>query len=211
MELKLSLLINAIIFLATTSIVISYFFKRKTQTKALGARSFKYFTTISNVSAALTSLAVIIAELAVKSDTITYPHVLVHLKLMSTVAVTLTLVTSIFHLGPVFGFGHMFGGTNFYMHLAGPLLAIYAFCFLENFDSLTVEESIVAVVPSLIYYMVYVRQVIFVQRRDASGHLERGWEDFYGFNRGGRWPLVLVLMLAVILGISLGLRLLYNV
>ena len=39
--------------------------------------------------------------------------------------------------------------------------------------------------PVLLYGLLYLRRVVFQQR----------WEDFYGFNRGGKWPLSFAAML----------------
>ena len=173
--------------------------------------AFKYYTTLSNIFSAVGCGVFLFFE--VKNCVMcgqNVPHWAVVLKYFGLVTVTLTFLMVLFYLAPTRGFGKLYGGSSFFTHCLGPLLAFISFCFLEDFDRISVEEAFVALVPSLAYYMVYLRNVLLVAERDAEGNLIKGWDDLYGFNRSGKWPFILVLMLGIIVIIALVLRIIYN-
>jgi hypothetical protein len=54
---------------------------------------------------------------------------------------------------------------------------------------MTPGTAILGMLPMLLYGAVYLYKVILAPEG-------RRWEDFYGFNRGGMWPIAAVAMLA---------------
>ena len=103
---------------------------------------------------------------------------------------TVTILTVFLFLGPSQGgYGDLLRGENLYMHLIGPLLAILSFCLIEKQKKL-LSTALTGVVPVLLYGAVYLYKVVYAPE-------ERRWEDFYGFNKGGKW---LISFLAMIVG-----------
>ena len=221
-EFYLSIACNLFILVATTLVVVSYFIVKNEDGKPRGKGAMKFFTTLSNIFAAFASGLIVAYEVAVliKNPQATefgaYPHVLSLLKLYSTATVMLTLLTVVFFLGPTIGYGPMFSGTSFYMHLLGPVLAFVSLIFLESnrrfgsFGSISIEEALVGLIPIIAYFYAYLRQVLLVSERDENGNLIRGWEDFYGFNKNGKWQISGIIMLLAVLAIMFSLRILYN-
>ena len=178
-----SLIINAFIFVATLTIIVSHFRKNGAWQVAQGLKQFRYFTVLSNALCAIGALAVAIGQ---AGGTVSHPAFL--LKYLGTASVTVTILTVFLFLGPVQGYGNVLSGDFFYMHLVGPLLAILSFCLLER-RRMTPGTAMLGMLPMLLYGAVYLYKVILAPEG-------RHWEDFYGFNRGGMWPIAAVAMLA---------------
>ena len=177
----LSVLIKAAIFLAMLTILILFFRKDGKWAFENGAPAFRYFTVLSNIFSAVTALAMAICQLGGS-----VPEGVLLLKYMSTVSVTVTMLTVFLFLLPTQGAAKMLGGSNFYMHLIGPGLAIGSYCFLEK-RALSLGQALLGVLPVMAYGAVYLWKVIYAPQ-------EKRWEDIYGFNRGGKWPVAFAAM-----------------
>ena len=116
--------------------------------------------------------------------------------------VTVTLLTVIVFLGPALGYKSQLSGAGFYYHLVGPLLAIVSFCFLERVFDLSFVLSLLGIVPVLLYGLFYLYKVVLCPE-------EKRWEDFYGYNKSGKWPISFAAMMVGAFVICLLLRLLY--
>ena len=57
--------------------------------------------------------------------------------------------------------------------------------------------------PVLLYGAVYLYKVVFTPE-------ERRWEDFYGFNKGGKWPAAFITMMAGAFAVCMELMALQN-
>ena len=144
---------------------------------------FRYFTTLSNILSALASLAVAIAWLCGG-----LPFWALLLKYAGTVAVTVTLLTVLLFLGPsTRDWKGLLDGPELLLHLICPLLAIISLLAFEK-TAMPAWTIAVGVLPVALYAALYWYKVIRVPD-------ERKWPDFYGFNRGGKWPLMSSLML----------------
>ena len=75
-----------------------------------------------------------------------------------------------------------------YTHLIGPLLALLSFCLLER-RKMSFGSAMMGLLPMLLYGAVYLYKVMFAPE-------DRRWEDFYGFNKAGKWPIACVGMVA---------------
>ena len=193
----ISIILNLVIFITTTLIVIGYFRKDGRWNKEQGLFAFRFFTCMSNALCAVAALLMAVAQIA---GAVPYPILL--LKYLGTVTVTVTLMTVLLFLGPVsIGFKDLFKGTNFYMHLAGPLLAIISFCALER-GAMSVAASLLGVIPVIAYGMLYLYKVICAPE-------EKRWKDYYGFNRNGKWPVMFAVMVAGTAVICLVLRVIF--
>ena len=171
------------------------------QKPVYGVRVFRYFTIDSNVLMAAAALMAAVFEIcALTGDTAALPAWMTVLKYVFTCAVALTMLTVLFFLGPTQGYRRMLSGDNLYMHLIGPLLAILTFCFLEHGAPLALSDTLIALIPTVLYGGIYLTLVVILKKLP----------DFYGFNAGGRWQLSMAAMIAASWGINLLIRLLYN-
>ena len=177
-----SIVINSVIFAVTSVLLVRCFYMEGRWQLRRGLKAFRYFTVLSNAFCALTALAMAIGQLrgAVSPLLLTF-------KYLGTASVAVTLLTVFLFLGPTQGYRALLSGDSFYMHLAGPLLAIGSFCFLEKRD-MTMATALTGLLPVLLYGVVYLNKVVYAPQ-------EKRWEDFYGFNRGGKWPVAFGAML----------------
>lgn len=150
---------------------------------------FRYFTTLSNIFAMIGCAVILPFSLtgAIRGGVV-IPHAFSLMKYVSAVSVCVTLLTVLFFLGPVQGYDKMLGGEGLYLHLIGPVLAVVSCCLLEK--GWTWAEGVLGMLPTVIYGTVYYVQVM--ERKK--------WEDFYGYNRGGRWYIS---VLAMVVGTAL--------
>ena len=116
----------------------------------------------------------------------------------------LTFLVSLFILSPAKGFVLIFTGSRFFLHGVCPILAIVAFCFFMSEKRLTIRDSLLALIPVLIYAIVYYVMVAVL------GEEKGGWNDFYGFlSRLPHWiPLTAIMPLTFL--IATGIRVLHN-
>ena len=153
------------------------------------SRLFRYFTTLSNMLCAFAALAVLLHSGGA------LPFWVLLLKYTGTAAVTVTMLTVFIFLGPIsHKWKDLLVGPELVLHLINPLLAIVSFVFFEKTE-LPVWTIAAGVAPVLLYGILYGIKVLGVRE-------ERRWNDIYGFNRGGRWKVSFVMMLAAAAVIS---------
>lgn len=147
-----------------------------------GLAALRFFTLLSNLFCALAAL--LLALSALSGDV---PQWVWLLKYIGTAAVTVTLLTVMFFLAPSAGYKAMLSGRDFYLHLLGPVLAIVSFCFFERYYPLPFPLSLVGILPVILYGGVYLYKVVL------SPEGQR-WDDFYGYNKNGKWPVAFTAM-----------------
>ncbi len=192
----IDLLLNLVIFVLTAVLVFRMFRTDGAWNPARGFRSLRFFTTLSNLFCAVAALL-----LCLFPDS----RLVWMLKYTGTAAVTVTLMTVFVFLAPALGKGglaRLLNGSALFMHLLTPLAALATFCLLER-RGMTPAQALWGMVPVLIYGTVYLYKVIFAPEN-------RRWEDFYGFNRSGKWPLSYALLAAGSLLICFGLMTVQN-
>ena len=200
-----ALILNCIVVVATAAIVVSYFFRSRNPLVKSGFDSFQFFTTDSNVLAALSSLVMIPFEIQIlRGKREKLPHAAVVLKYIGMTAVMLTFLTVMVLLMPTYGAVFTLLGTALYMHLAGPLIALVTFLFLETDSKIRFPETFLAVIPSAVYGAVYLTEVVII------GEQNGGWMDFYTFNRGGYWYITSVVIIGITYLIALVTRIIHN-
>lgn len=184
----MALILNALIFAITLLAVLSLFRRGGQWAPGRGIRALRFFTVLSNILCGIGALAMCL-----------WPsHEGVwRLKYVGTAAVTVTLLTVVCFLGPTQGYRRMFRGSDLFMHLVTPALALVSFCEFER-RGLSFSASMLGMIPVLLYGVVYLYKVVFAP-------VDRRWEDFYGFNRGGKWPLSFAAMVAGALLVCIGL------
>ena len=171
----------------------------------MGLRTFCMFTVNSNILCAAAMAMVIPYTLdGLRTHNYHMPRWIVDLVYMGVTAVALTFLVSLFILSPAKGFVLIFTGSRFFLHGVCPLLAIVAFCFFMSEKRLTFRDMLLALIPVLIYTIVYYVMVAVV------GEEKGGWNDFYGFlSRLPHWiPLSAIMPLTFL--IALGIRVLHN-
>ena len=195
-----SLVLNLLIFMVTTGVVVSYFFGTSKIIRN-GYECFMFFTTDSNVLAAVGALTVAICDVNIlKGKTVRLPRAVTLLKYAGTVSVVLTFCTVMAFLVPIYGAEMQLTGTAFHMHLVAPMMALVSFVFFDPSLRMTKPAILAGMLPMVIYGTVYFTEVIIVKQ----------WNDFYAFNQGGRWYVTMVIMFAVTVVLATLIRLIKN-
>ena len=169
--------LDILIFLCTLVCVITCFRREGQWDVQQGWKALRFFTLLSNIFSALASL--LAAVLILAGDLPVWAWLLHYI---ATASVTVTLVTVMVYLGPVAGYKALLSGRDMFFHLIGPLLAIAAFCFFERLYPLPFPLALTGLLPVVVYGTVYLRKVVFCPE-------EKRWDDFYGYNRNGKWVL----------------------
>ena len=160
-----------------------------------GFRTFRSFTTDSNILAGLFSLLAAGFTLpALLSKRERIPKFVLVLKYVGASAVSLTFFVVLAFLGLIYGYGSMYRGASFYMHGVVPLLTMISWIAFDRGAHLKFRAMLFGMIPVVLYGVVYFAQVVL--RGPARG----GWPDFYAFTLGGRWWLS---MTVVFLGAAL--------
>ena len=193
--------LNTIIALLTLIIVVSFFRKDGQWVPERGKFALRFFTTLSNILCAVACLLMSVMMNAGK-----VPEWIWMLKYIGTAAVTVTMLTVLFFLAPSFGKGALkvlLSGTDLFMHLVTPLMALVSFCVFER-RGMTFCQSLWGMLPVLLYGPVYLYKILFALP-------EKRWDDFYGFNKQGKWPIAFAMMVLGTFLICMGIMALQNV
>ena len=126
------------------------------------------------------------------------------MKYVGTSAVSVTMLTVLLFLGPTMGGyeGLLKKFPDFCMHLATPLLAIFSFGFLER-RGMSFKTALLGMLPVALYGAWYLYKTIYAPQ-------DKRWDDFYGFNRGGKWPIAFAAMMLGGFAVCMGLMALQN-
>ncbi len=127
-----------------------------------GFRSLKYFTVLSNLFEAYASMMWLY-----KKDE--------KLKYIASVSLSLTFITVVLFLGPLFGYRIMFIGSNFWFHLIIPIIAVMEVIFLSKY-TISKKDNLFALMPMFIYGLFYVGN-IFINGVGSWPNIN----DWYGF------------------------------
>ena len=169
----------------------------------MGIRTFCMFTVDSNILAGLSMLLCLPYTVdGLRTGYYHLPDWVVVLMHIAVTAISLTFLVSLFILAPAKGFALIFSGSRFFLHGVCPVLCIVAFCCFINSHLVRIHESLLALIPVLIYAAVYLVMVVFI------GEEHGGWNDFYGFTtRVPLWvsfAVIMPLTVAIILLLRLG-------
>ena len=191
-------ILNLLIILSTVWAVKYYYIGGPDALGSVGNACLKYFTTDSNILAAIAAFVMMLYNLVrfVKPETVIPKWVSVF-KYAGTSAVALTLLTVVFFLGPVFAIQHgsfakylfMFEGNTLILHLTTPLLAIISLLFFEKDNEFSMGDCFIACLPSFLYSIVYFTMVVCLKL----------WNDWYNFTLGGKTFMIPVAMVSMYL------------
>ena len=155
---------------------------------ARGLRSLRYFTVLSNIFEAIVSLIFVVQLMKAMGRKCALPRWVRGLKLAGTTGITLTFLTVMLFLGPLFGYAGMFAGANLHLHLTVPVLAILEFVLLERTETrVRFPATFTAVIPMLLYGVYYLGNILI-------NGVGEGYEtnDWYGFTVFGVDKMYLV-------------------
>lgn len=200
-----SIVLNALMVLVTAGVVISYFFTKNFLIRT-NQEIFYYFTTDSNIFVGLAAILIIIFDIQIlRGKRTVIPKPAIVLKFAGVVTVMIVLLTCLLYLAPKYGFGFIFGGTFFHMHLAAPLMAFVSLCFFEKGERLGFWEAQLAHIPCVIYAVIYFVMV------NAIGEANGGWRDLYHFSENSAWYVAAILLTVQEIVIVIATRLVYNI
>ena len=195
------IILNAIIFLVTAILVILMFRKDGHWEFKRGMKAFRFYTVQSNCLCAAVSLLMALAAIAGP-----VPQWVWTLKYIGTAAVTVTMLTVFLFLAPSIGkdwFQVLIkGASNAFMHVLTPLMALLSFCLLEK-RGMSFPQCLWGMLPVVLYGPIYLYKIIYTPE-------DKRWEDFYGFNKGGKWPIAFTGMVIGTFLICLGIMALQN-
>ena len=155
---------------------------------------FRYFTVLSNVFCALASAAAAVSSAA---GGISFGVSV--FKYTATCAVTVTMLTVFVFLAPTVGsLGPLIQEQDLYLHLICPSLAAATYLLFDR-AAMPFSFTLIGTSPVLLYGLVYLYKIMYAPE-------EKRWEDFYTFNRGGKWLLSFAAMLLGAFLISAALR-----
>ena len=189
----LSIVFNLAI-IVMTAVALAEFFSEiggRANMQVKNARCLEYFTVQSNILCSLTAIFMIVFGVIRLAGGAPAPLWALILKLLGTTAVGLTFFVVFLMLAPYAGYKFMIEGGSLYMHLISPLAAMVSFILLDCGPKLPMWAIALALIPTVLYGAVYLYQVV------VKGEKNGGWEDFYGFNKGGKWPFSCVLLLGM--------------
>ena len=151
--------------------LIMFFNTKDGMLTAKGFINLKFYTTLSNIFAAVVA-GVWIADYLRKKDN----PALSLWKLMSAAAVGVTFMVVIGFLGPLYGFGTMYVGSNFFLHLVVPVMAMAEY-IIFNEKKMSVKDNLFAIFPPLVYGTVYVINTFIngIKGNDIYGFLIWGY------------------------------------
>jgi len=171
----------------------------------MGLRTFCMFTVNSNILAAI-SVAMTIPDTVdgLRKHDYHLPRWVTVFVFAGVTAVMLTFLISLFILSPVKGFVLIFSGSRFFLHGVCPLLAFVAFCFFMSAQRVSLADQLVALVPVLLYAVLYYVMVVVI------GEENGGWNDFYGFATHLPLWIPVTFILPLTFAISSLIRFLHN-
>lgn len=194
---------NMVIFLSlVVSLILMFAYSGKSDLAltANGFESLKFFTVQSNI---LMGVSAFISLFYIKKS----PTWLLVLKYISTCTVTLTFLTVMFYLGPIYGYVLLLQYANAFMHLIIPVLAIVHLILLEpKLENYKFIYTVYSVIPMIIYGAAY---LINLAANNGYGNVKYDWYFF------GQWGLgigavVYFVMIAFAFGIGVALYFAYK-
>ena len=175
-----SLLLDLFVFVSVFVCVIIRLIipQRNVDGNVVTSSPFQYFTIDSNVLIAISSLInVIIILLKRKADDINYPTFASKLNFISTCSTTLTFLTVLLILAPFTGFWFLYKDVNLFLHFLSPVAKFINYLFFQKDNKQKFIDILYAIIPILIYGIIYFIMVIVVGKENG------GWYDFYGFKK----------------------------
>ena len=191
-----SVILNGAIFAVTFVLVLRFFRQDGKWTAEKGKRIFRYFTCQSNILCATAALLTCVFSLNGIP-----PRWVWFLKYLGTAAVTVTMMTVFLYLAPALGgLGKLLAGSDLFFHLLTPVMALVSFCAFEK-RGMDFATALAGMLPVVLYGILYLYKTVFAPE-------DKRWDDFYGFNKNGKWPVSMLAMAIATFLICMGLMVL---
>ena len=193
-------ILNLLIFLVTAVILVVFARHEGRWAPERIRKALRFFTCQSNMLCAAGALCTAVFRLSGN-----VPRWAWILKYTGTAAATVTMLTVFLFLWPSLGRGglkRLLEKYDLFMHLLTPLAAIFSFCALEK-QGMSFGQSLWGLVPVLLYGPLYLYKILYAPEG-------KRWDDFYGFNKQGKWPAAFGIMLAGTVAVCLGIMALQN-
>ncbi len=206
---------QAVFHLAAAAMILTavsvYFGGYTDMLGASGSLCFRYFTTDSNLLAAVGMIVWCVCLVLIKTGRMqAMPGWVLRLRYAGTTAACMTMVMVCIVLAPLTAirsgagvYFRWFENNALVLHLLGPAAALMAFLLTED-EPLRSRDRLTAALPTVIYAVVYFVCVV----------VTNVWPDFYGFTFGGQYqfvPVVMLVMFLFSLGVSLAVRMLSRI
>ena len=121
------------------------------------------------------------------------------IKYTATCAVTVTMLTVFVFLAPTVGsLAPLIREQDLYLHLICPSVAVATYLLYDG-AAMPFSFTLLGTSPVLLYGLFYLYKIMYAPEKER-------WEDFYTFNRGGKWPISFAAMLLGAFLISAALR-----
>lgn len=200
--MNIAAVLNLLIFLVTLVLVVTFCRKDGKWIAERGRHAFRFYTCQSNALCAVCSLLAAVCELCGP-----LPRWAWTLKYIGTAAVTVTMLTVFLFLAPSVGKGWydvlLKRVSDLFMHLLTPVAALVSFCVFER-QGMTFAQSLCGMLPVVLYGPLYLYKILYAPEG-------KRWDDFYGFNRQGKWPVAFTGMVIGTFLICMGLMTLQNI
>jgi len=160
-----------------------------------GFESLRFFTVQSNIFMGVMSL---VSLFFINKK---MPLALLVIKYVACCTVTLTFLTVMTYLGPVFGMLEMLNGPNLFMHLLLPVVAIAHIIFIEEkIEKPKFYYSFYSIVPMFVYGIFYLTNVAV---NNGYGNAKYDWYLFGSWGIGpGIGVFFLMMAFAYLIGIG---------
>lgn len=204
----ISLILNVIIIISTVYAISLFFTTTPDQgnMQVSGMEFLRFFTNLSNIFVSIAALVMIVFNIRnLRTGSDFFPKWAMLLKFTATISVSVTFITVVVFLGPMFmamgqSYWVIFAGNCFFLHFTTPVIAIISILFFEKCETFEKKYAFLGLLPTFLYSIVYVTMVVFVGKDNG------GWPDFYGFTFGGKMyfvPISLTAMYALTILLSL--------
>lgn len=191
-----------VVVFAVVTILLSVSVLYDEAAKSEGLSTFRMFTTLSNVIAAIAAFMCLPFQIdGLKRDHYKLPSWIVILLYVGAVGTFLTFFVAITILSFARGFVPiMLTGTNLFLHTINPILISFLMAYVISDVKISFRASLFSLIPIALYCLLYFVMVF------ALGL----WNDVYQANAYIPWPVTMVLILSLAFGLSQLLRFLHN-
>ncbi len=164
----------------------------------------EFFTSIANIVACIGCVLLIPnAITCIRKYQYVTPRWAIKFLYGGTIMLSFVFLFSINILIPMIGLDAI-KGNNFLLHIITPIFCILLFCFIESDCHLTYKDLFIALIPFVIYAIVYYIMVGLI------GESNGGWRDLYNFTKYVPKEVALLSMLLGAFIIAFILRLVHN-
>ena len=199
---KTAYILNLIIF-ALEVFAVGWMFSGISGTAVLSASrlgALRYFTVDSNILMGIAALVFALEMRRVmRGEKKEISRGVYVLQLAGVTGVLLTMLVTIFFLAPtmgrIYGMGILFAYSNFFLHLANPILSVITFVCFEKTKVLTFRDTFAGIIPLVLYTVYYTAEALMHME---NGVIQPGY-DWYGFFAFGPYSMFITIPLIIVI------------